>query len=178
MKGFLKVSFYIVLLLGAAGGFLMAMGGKEGRVSATVQGTLRCLPDEAMTWIGLPGARRKWVLGMKEYREVTPLELEAGARARVTMLTEDSEEYEITVEVTQVVQDKLIVMRVTGDNWEETSRYELTPKGGHTYLTHELTREYTGFFRKLIAPLRGHWIKERMLEDLDRLQDSATFAFS
>ncbi len=110
----------------------------------------------------------KWIDGVTEMEPLTEGGHRVGAKSRI-VVEEDGNEFEMTSEVVETEQDRLLVVRITSSMFEVNSRYELTQRDNATHVTHTMTANYFGAAR-LIALIMGNSIQEKLDADFQRLK--------
>ena len=110
---------------------------------------------------------------MSGVKEVTPLtdgESEVGAKSKI-VIEENGRTIELTDEVLEHTPGKLLVVRLDGDSFCLTNRFELSGKNKQTTLKQTLTGNFKGTAR-FTAPFAGAAIQQKMAADLAALQTS------
>ena len=115
-----------------------------------------------------PALQRRWMSGIKEVVPLTEGGTKVGARSRI-VVEENGRTMEMTDEVLEFTPDQLLVVRIEGEVFTVTNRFELTAQKQTTTLKQSLSVGFHGSAR-FAAPFVGSSIKQKMDADLDTLQ--------
>lgn len=167
------VKFILFLLvLGALGygGVLYLWGGGDGdyveEASVTVDGS----NEIVFTWLLEPEHRLRWIDGLESSRRDGYGRWDKGARLE-EQVERDGHRIERTLEVVEFVEGRTLALATVEDGVAITYRFDLRAHntGRSSRVTATVQAHYEGFWGKLLEPVLGPRILERVQRDLERL---------
>jgi len=168
----IKTVLFLLVAVGLAGaGMLVVVGGADGAFMQ--EGTLRITHPYLSTFdvMSTPKSRMIWVPGIISSQKLGAGELNVGSRIREE-LTIDGVRTERVFEVKAYVPGKKLTLATS----DELCDYEVTYSfGSHqtarkTRLNYTLRAQYHHWFDKLIEPVRGAKLKDRVRGEVDALK--------
>lgn len=164
------ILFLIVLATLGTGGVLYLWGGGDGEYVGETGVTVAGSNDVVFTWLLEPEQRLLWIEGLRSSRRDGYGRWDAGARIDET-LERDGHPLERTLEVVEFVEGRRLALATVEDGVAITYRFELkahnTGRSSRVALTVEV--RFEGFWERLLEPVLGPRILERVQRDLERL---------
>ena len=169
MEALKTVVFLLVILLGLMTVGLVVAGGGDGHWEDKRIARVPTRQQFVFDWLVDPEHRVKWIEGLQESHNPEH-RMRKGSRLREVIEIE-GERYERTLEVTELVQDKVFAYSTSYGDVDYTIRYELSPlnTARKTRLEVTVTAQYHGLWRKLFEPVLARTLDVRIDQDLETL---------
>src|SRR5688500_4183200 len=167
---FLRKLLIVVVLLVLVGVTTLFIAGRRssaGRMAASID--LARPPVEVLPWLLEPDRQVEWMSGLVEASSLTDGPVRVGSRWR-QVFDDGRERIEMESAVTQLTDDSVVGVRVSGDNFRVDGRYELLPIASGTRLRYASTAHFSHPLLALIEPLITPSAQKKLEGDFARLK--------